>query len=571
MTMKVPDSTSICERAKLFYYDLLSADATEPIPAEVQDHVRICEHCRQEMNNLKDTLSSVKTDEDDDPLRSTSVINQSLTLQFSLAGQEVSCMHIKPFVAILNLEGLKTNIPTPVTAHLNHCPACVMEFKTIQKLGLKQSQLRRLARLFSETVRPDTKLCTATRDRIPRLAAMEPEDCTPELLDHICRCRVCRELLYSACWDRFRILTESSRQSEIDCKRIEAPELFDLAVTYGLKAEDLEKMFLPNSVASHIKTCPHCMKKVLDLHQVIYTILDRRKSGVTTRFRLADSKKEETGNEKPRELYRDWPVEITVTGSHETSKEIVMPKDQSDVLSKANQKEKRKSYTWLLQKRIAYPAAAAAIVLIALSLIFYTTPATAISIDQIRAALVKIDAVHISKWEPDRTEPTQETWISRPANLYLNKTGNVVVYWDFANKGTLTRDLSVGTIEFKAAAPESLEKARSYMKSALGLVPPPGLSNASKNITWKRITVEAPETKTAASALYELEWKESGYGGTEVLRKWRGYIDPDTHLPLRIEWFKKTPNDDCYTLETISTLEYLSNAEIQAAINQYLP
>ena|GEM_PF-5455332 len=569
--MIVPDSVSSCERAKPFYYDLLSAEAPELVPAEVRDHIRTCEHCREEMNCLKDALAGVETSDDEGPMSKFSILDKSLSLQFSLTAQEVTCRHAKPFLAILNLDGLETNIPTPVTAHLDHCPKCAAEFETIQKMKLNQSQLRRLAQLFSENARPDAALCAVSQEQIPRLAAMEPEDCTPELLDHICRCRICRELYNKACWDRFRTLSESSCQSDIECERIEASEIFDLAVPYGLKSEDMGKMFLPDSPASHIKTCPHCMKKLRDIHRAIYPILDRQGAGVTTRFRIADSKKEETDSNTSRELYRDWPIEVTVAESPEISQEITIPKEQSDAVSEANQKEKRKSFAWLLQKRIAYPAAAAAVVLIAMSLIFYTTPATAISIDQIRAVLVKIDAIHISTREYERTEPIQETWISRPANLYLNKTGNIVVYWDFANKGTQTRDLSAGTIEFKAAAPESLDQTRLYMKGALGLVPPPGLSDASKNVTWKRITVEAQETKTAATEVYDLEWKESGYGGTEVLRKWRGYIDPDTHLPQKIEWYKKSLNDNGYVLETISTIEYLSNAEIRAAINQYLP
>ncbi len=569
--MIVPDSVSTCERAKPFYYDLLFSGTAEPVPAEVRDHIRTCEHCRQEMNNLKAVLSNVKTNEDNDPPRSSSVINQSLTLQFSLTEQEVSCLHIKPFLAILNLEGLETNIPTPITAHLDHCPKCKEEFETIQKLGLNQSQLRRLAQLFSETFRPDSKHCATAQDQIPHLTAMEPTDCTPEILDHICRCRVCRELLYNAYWDRFRALSKSSRQVDIECERREVSEIFDLTVPYGLKAEDLEKIYSPDSTAFHFKNCPHCLKKLLDMHQVIYTIFDRRKSRITTQFRITDSKQEETGSKTSKELYRDWPVNVTVTEPTETLKEIAVLEEQADALNEARRIKKQKSYAWLFQKRIAYPAAAAAVVLIALSLIFYTSSATAISIDQIRTALVKIDAIHISKWEPGRTDPIQETWISRPDNLYLNKTGDVVVYWDFVNKGTRTRDLRVGTIEFKAATPQFLKKARSYMQSALGLAPPPSLSDASKNATWKRITVEAAETETPATEVWELAWKEIDFSGSDISRKWRGYIDPATNLPRKIEWYKKTLQDNDYVLETISTVEYLSNAEIQAAINQYLP
>ena len=569
--MIVPDSVSFCERAKPFYYDLLFAETPEPVPAEVLDHIRTCKHCREEMDRLKEALSSVKTGDDEDSLRNSSLSVKSLSLQFSLTDQEVACTLAKPFLAILNLDGLETSIPTPITAHLNHCPTCSAEFEIIQKLECTQSQLRRLAQLFSETVRSDYKLCTATRDWIPRLAAMEPVDCTPEFLDHICRCRVCRELLYNTYWDKFRILTESPHQPDIECERIEASEIFDLAVPYGLKTKDVEKMFLPDSPASHIKTCPHCMKKLLDLHQVIYTILDRRKSGVTTRFQIVDSKKEKTDYQKSVELYRDWPIDVSVTKSSGASREIVSAKERDEAVRITDRKQRQKSYAWLLQKRIAYPAAAAAVILIALSLIFYTAPATAISIDQIRAALVEIDALHISKWGPDRTERIQESWICRSANLYVTKTGNTVVCWDFADKGTRTRDLSAGTIEFKAAPPESLEKARLYMKSALGLIPPPGLSDASKNAIWKRITVEVQEAETAATEVYELEWKSIDFDGLEVSRKWHGYIDPETHLPQKIEWYKKTPQDKDYVLDTTCIVEYLSNTEIQAVINQYLP
>ena len=251
----------------------------------------------------------------------------------------------------------------------------------------------------------------------------------------------------------------------------------------------------------------------------------------------------------------------------EISPEIAGPIEPSE----ASRKEKRNFYAWLFQKRFAYPAAAAAIILIALSLIFSTPPATAVSMDQIRGALVQIDAIHISKWGPGRTEPIQESWICRSANLYVHKTGNSVVSWDFANQGTRTRDLRTGSVDYQAAAPESLEKARSYMKSALGLLPVQGLFDLSRNATWRRISVETQEAETTAIEIYELEWKRIDFDGLEVSRKWYGYIDPDTHLPQKIEWYKKTPKDNDYVLETTCSVEYLNPADIQAAVNSYLP
>lgn len=565
--MIVPNS-SACERAKPFYYDLLYAESTEPAPIEVLDHIRTCDHCHMQMNYLKETLSREEMDDDSKEMMSNRKTN--LTLQFSFTEREVTCVLVKPFLAMLNLDDLKTNIPTPITAHLDHCPACLKDFKTIQTLTLNQSQLRRLSQLFSDTILLDFSFCAIAQDQIPRLAVMDPKDCSPELLDHICQCRVCRGLFYKTCWGKSGSHPESSCQSDIECKQIETSEIFNVAVPYGLRVEDAHKMFLPDSAASHIQNCQCCKKKVQDLHQIIYSIIDRKESDVITRFQISDPKKEETNNTRSRELYRDFPVEVSVAESCETSKEMTATMERNNTFGKAKQKEKRKSFAWLLQKRIALPAAAAAVVLMALSLIFNTSSATAISRDQIHTALVKIDAIHISKWRPDRTEPIQEAWISRSANLYINKTGNIVVHWDFANKGTRKMDLSTRTIEFEAATPKSLENTQLFMKSALGIIPPSGLSDISKFISWKRITVETKKTGLVATEVYDLEWKENDFAGSEVFRRWRGYIDPATHLPLQVEWYIKTLQDKEYELERICTIEYLNNVEIQETINQYL-
>ncbi len=50
------------------------------------------------------------------------------------------------------------------------------------------------------------------------------------------------------------------------------------------------------------------------------------------------------------------------------------------------------------------------------------------------------------------------------------------------------------------------------------------------------------------------------------LRKWRIFLDRDTKLPKRAEWYSKLQSEEEYTFETFSMITYPTENQIQVLI-----
>jgi hypothetical protein len=210
--------------------------------------------------------------------------------------------------------------------------------------------------------------------------------------------------------------------------------------------------------------------------------------------------------------------------------------------------------------------AAAAVILIAVALFLSTQTAKAVTIGQIYKALEKVKNVHISKFAPDKTNPIEEQWVSRSLNIAMSKTEKHLVLSDIPNGVRKTKHLDSDSVETALLSAEMVTKIEKTISGFWGLVPFADLSVIPDDVEWGRVTGDDLKGATEGIRVYDLMWIEKAYDGSVVLRKWRVFVDPETNLPQKTEFYRRLPADTEYILESIEVVEYLENSEIQAVI-----
>jgi outer membrane lipoprotein-sorting protein len=99
----------------------------------------------------------------------------------------------------------------------------------------------------------------------------------------------------------------------------------------------------------------------------------------------------------------------------------------------------------------------------------------------------------------------------------------------------------------------------------LALVPFTNPSLVPKDAGWYQITDLGAELITKDIEVYELTWIEK-LNSSNILKKWRVFVDRRTNLPQRTEFYEKLPVNDEYTLRSIKLVKYLTDSEIQTVI-----
>ncbi len=137
----------ICEKTKLYYYDYLTRQGVELIPAEIAEHLEQCEFCKSQIVLLSKQLKQVDAGKN---AENNSAVLTNLKLHFAYTDKLVDCKIVRPFLPGLVDETLTVRIPTPITVHLDNCEKCQTEFERIKSLGLGQKKLFKLAQEFAE-------------------------------------------------------------------------------------------------------------------------------------------------------------------------------------------------------------------------------------------------------------------------------------------------------------------------------------------------------------------------------------------------------------------------------------
>jgi|GEM_PF-3002050 len=143
--MSSADSRHPCLRASLYYYDLLARDGAG-VPPDVSEHVSGCGHCRRRIDRLRLVLSEGA--EGREHTRRDGATVTTMRGHFAYIGAGVTCRTVGPFLPGLLDPNLNLRIPTPITVHIDNCPACEDDLQRIHRLCLDRKQLRDLCILL---------------------------------------------------------------------------------------------------------------------------------------------------------------------------------------------------------------------------------------------------------------------------------------------------------------------------------------------------------------------------------------------------------------------------------------
>jgi len=558
--MVTSNSNLLCSEVEPYYYDFLNSESRRLVPESIIDHIKQCQYCQEQIEELKEVLSQAGLESEQKQIRTA--VTDMLELHLAYIGKRVTCHITRPFLPSLLDPALKIRIPTPITAHLDNCIQCREDLKTIQGLNLNRNQLSRLSQLFAGKPVDDTVSCSTVRPFISSVAAMKWEGVTTETLKSLLGCRVCRWLLYEERQEVLDSLPQNGRVSEFPCESVSATDIFDYCFPYGLdSANDQYAKFRP-ALTSHLRSCPTCLAKMQELHKTICAIDEQPESGAITIYTIDKSAKSQAGYESD-DLYTGFPIKVEVTNPEDKTgtEELATVIDSAVSLREKVSALKYKSF-------IKTAATVAAIVLIASFLLFYTPTAKAISIEQIYKAIEKVTNVYIAKFVPSRTEPTQEKWVSKTLNIYMTKTEKELILWDIGNGIRKSKYTDTGAVETTRLTIESIESIEKKLSGSLGLMPFDNMSEIPPDAQWARVIDEGLEIVAEGIEVYDLTWGSERYDGSVVFQKWQFFVDAKTSLPQRTEYYEKVFTDSEYTLSSVMEIEYLSDSEMQFVLEE---
>ncbi len=552
------NSSSMCERAKPFYYDYLYNRTRENIPAEVLAHIDQCQFCRTELERLQIALAKTQKDEGQNLSQRDSAVITNLSLHFGYMGVSVTCKTVQPFLPGLADPSLAIRVSTPITVTLDKCRQCANDLETIQKLNLTHKQLCRLGQLFAEPPCSDHHACSESQKAIVSVAAMVFRNIKADVLKHFSTCSDCRKLLYhrrQAVYNGLQI--SKIIDEEFPCESVSSSDLFDYCFPYGIDpANDQYAKFRP-ALISHASTCPTCLDKMQELHTAVYSILERQESEIVTCYNMKNSARNAflSGSD---DVYEDWPIKVQVSGE---SGEI-----DTGVAASVGPEQKTGRRNIRL---FAKPVAAAAAVLIITLLVFNVPVTKGVGLSQIYKALGRIKDVCISTFIPGQSKPIRERWISGNLDKMILKNNTQYVLWDVKAKSKKSKDLNTGSTVTTMLNDDAILKAEKTMKSPWGLLPFEDISELPPDAQWQPVTGEVFENTVARTEVYDLTWTEEELIGAINYNKRRFYIDTKTNLPKRIERFRKQSEEQEYELLDIKKIGYPDSVEVQGLVKDF--
>ena len=549
-----------CTNARLYYYDFLSKETGGGIPEGAFQHIMQCLNCQTEMDRLKDLFVQADEGFDSERSRKDSAISTLLKLHFEYIGEPVKCDTAKPFLASLADPALQIRIPTPITTHLDKCQSCRDDLLTLLDMHLPHKYLCRLGQVLAEKPVEDDFSCSQAQAAIPAVVSMAFHEKNAEILKHLCICPNCRKKLYLHRENvREDLLRNSALHGGFPCESVSAADIYDYCLPYGIDPADDEYVGFRESLTSHLRECPICLAKVQELHLTIYNIAERVESEVVTICDIGESTETQSTGESGYDA--GFPINMEIEDS-EGKVDAEQPTTTLDFAATLKKK------TPALNLKPLYKAGltAAAVIAIGFALLFNAPAAKAVTIEKICRAIENARNVYIATFKPGKTEPEQEIWVSSSLNIYMTKTGEESVLLELANNIRRVKYLNTASVETPLSV-ETVNETEKMMSGFLGLVPFRDLSAVPEDAEWNRVT--SNELKASSNtAIYELIWIKRTLAGNKVFNKWRVLVDPKTYLPKKTESYTKRVGDSDYTLRSVKTVEYLSDAEIKAVIQE---
>jgi hypothetical protein len=554
--MTTQKCNSLCEQSEIYYFDYLFGVYGETVPEYLIDHIEHCSYCQKRINNLKTALSSPGDSDKSVGNQSESVISDLLKLHFAYLDSQVTCKAARPFLPVLLVPALKIRIPTPITVHLDQCEQCKQDLKRISGLNLRLTQLYRLSRLFAAKPDDDDIDCNHAKPSILAFVLMAFQETSEEVLKHLCVCPQCRDSLYEYRETMRLEKSPETGQKSSQCTQPATSDIFDVVCPYGFTPAKVNTKS-QNLLISHLQSCPQCLSKMQELHRTVYEIAARPDSDVVTIYHMDNSAASEELSESTSP-YAGFPIKVETRDINDkTPATIKFP-----VVSK----EKVSSFD--IKPVLKGSLAAAAVLLIAVSLFFHASSAGAVSIEKIYAALGKINNIHISTYAPGKEEPNQENWVSQSLKTYIIKTSNGLVLSDVANKVRKSKKSGTDTLEIMSLSGDSIDDVNLKISASLGIMPFDNMSDIPADAQWSHLTDANQFSAIKGTEVYELTWSQRTYGTLSVISKWRAFVDAEINIPRRIESYQRLSSEQDFNLISIIKVEILNDNAMKSIIDE---
>lgn len=110
---------------------------------------------------------------------------------------------------------------------------------------------------------------------------MQFEQISPDLIEHICLCKSCRDRIYEK--RKFFIMQiDDTKSDENSCESIKNSDLLAYCLPRYFDTGNYWYKQLDSSVTEHISHCKGCLQKLQLLHRAIFNIADRVNSDIST-------------------------------------------------------------------------------------------------------------------------------------------------------------------------------------------------------------------------------------------------------------------------------------------------
>ncbi len=216
----------------------------------------------------------------------------------------------------------------------------------------------------------------------------------------------------------------------------------------------------------------------------------------------------------------------------------------------------------IVTSRLTRPVAAAAVILIAVSLFLSRPTRDADTVEGFYSTLAGIDNIRVSEFQAGQTRPRQQVWTSQSLQVQLYQTGiggrARFALRDIGEKVQMTMFLSV--VEAEELTDEMLLDIEKSVTPSFVLAPFFDAKDIPRGARWERVRDPAVVALVPGCVVYDLIWIPVE-GGTE--RKWRVFADARSHLPQRTEFYVKPDAEADYQLKSFVLVAYPRESEIK--------
>ena len=557
--MLLRGSNHICEAAEKYYYDFVCGERTIMIPREILRHMEKCKGCQKNVEQLK-TAINLSEERDKQGNDTNAIKAHVLKLHFSFINECVTCNDVKPFLPTLLDHTTEVGIPTPITAHIEKCDACKKDLCAIRKLDLKPEQLLRLSQVFADDPAEGGIDCEDARADMLFTVLMALRETDAEVLKHVCCCVECRRLLYEHRESLRDEIVEQEVHDGLPCQDILPRDIFDYVIPYGLDPSSDQYAKFRESLTSHLRTCPKCLRKMQMLHETLYGIAEREESDIATVYHMRESS--DTGitanNQDP---YEYFPVTVDVIDRRYDSLGSEL-EEVTKSTGAGGKQHNRKVRRHLLQTAAIVVVGA----LVGAGLLFQGQTVQATYLDNIHDAIKQATNIHISTYLTYKEEPIQERWASQDLNLYLIKDSYGWSLSNAENKQRIFMSSKTGITKTEPIPPSTSNIIKDAITNITNLVISTHLSEINQNTPLRRIINKKLQVTGETTHIYELTVIDKQNPGPPRYDMYRFSTDRQTNLPTKVEILHKNGDMDYIPDTYYYELTYPSKEDILAEI-----